>query len=61
MYQLFGEDLKADLKRIEQWIDGCAEALMNHAGCRLLKKARLHTHPPLARQDAPCPKQGRRE
>jgi hypothetical protein len=25
---------------------------------RMLKKARLLTHPTLARQDAPCPKQG---
>ena len=28
---------------------------------RMLKKARLLTHPTLARQDAPCPKQGRSE
>jgi hypothetical protein len=26
---------------------------------RMLKKARLLTHPTLARRDAPCPKQGR--
>ena len=28
---------------------------------RMLKKARLLTRPTLARQDAPCPKQGRSE
>jgi hypothetical protein len=28
-------------------------------GSRLFKKTRFLTHPALARQDAPCPKQGR--
>ena len=28
---------------------------------RMLKKARLLTHPPLARRDAPCPRQGHSE
>jgi hypothetical protein len=29
--------------------------------CRMFKKARLLTHPSLARRDAPCPWQGRSE